>query len=344
MRHLFKVITLASWAIVFCLAKSNRQAAIAKGLVPAPLTTPSATALGGTTSVSPLRAPGRQQIDVSSLSREQVAAEVKRRDAMDSKWEWKTPIQFYGRAMDEAGKPVPSANVHFQWTDLSAQGTTEADMTTDSRGLFALDNVQGKRLLVRVTKAGYYSSDARNRLSFEFANPFEEIYYQPNAAEPVLFHLRKQIPAANLVVKSVEIVLPGDGTSTKVRLETGQMQMGGELQVQALKPWPPRPMSPPYAWKVIFTIKGGGFVEAPDEFAFEAPDTAYSEPYTIDMSTRLGSAWKVSAEKTLYFAYGEPRRYGRLTLRTDGNSRYIFVNYVINPSGSRNLEDTNSLK
>jgi len=28
-----------------------------------------------------------------------------------------------------------------------------------------------------------------------------------------------------------------------------------------------------------------------------------------------------------------------LTLRIGGNSRYIFINYVLNPSGSRNLEE-----
>jgi hypothetical protein len=36
--------------------------------------------------------------------------------------------------------------------------------------------------------------------------------------------------------------------------------------------------------------------------------------------------------------YGNPKKYGRLTLRTDGASRYIFIDYFLNPSGSRNLE------
>jgi hypothetical protein len=142
------------------------------------------------------------QLDVRSLSKEQVAEEVRRRDAADSKWEWKMSIRFYGKVIDDNSESVPDARVHFQWTDSSGKGTSEADTTTDKHGLFYLDNVQGKRLLVRVTKPGYYSSDARNRLSFEFANPFEEIYYQPKPTTPVLFYLRKQRPGAELIRKS----------------------------------------------------------------------------------------------------------------------------------------------
>ena len=57
------------------------------------------------------------------------------------------------------------------------------------------------------------------------------------------------------------------------------------------------------------------------------------------MPAAAGDAWKVSAQKTLYFVFGEPKKYGRLNFRTDGNSRYVFISYVVNPSGSRNLED-----
>jgi hypothetical protein len=297
----------------------------------------------GTGAATPSRS-DNSQIDVASLSQEEVAAEVKRRDAKDKKWEWKSPIRFYGRAIDEAEMPVPKANVHFQWTDLSAKGYTEAQATTDEQGRFALGGVQGKRLLVRVTKAGYYSSSSRNRLSFEFANPFEEIYHQPDADRPALFYLRKEGSIANLTVRSTEVLLPGYGSSTKINLESGKVAQHGQLQVQAWKPWPPRPMSPSYDWKVTFTLQGGGFLEAVDEFAFEAPESGYSDPYVIDMLAILGSGWKVSVEKTLYFAYGEPKKYGRLTFRTDGNSRYVFLNYVINSSGSRNLEGADSLR
>lgn len=282
------------------------------------------------------------QIDVAAISREQAAAEVSRRDAHDSKWEWKIPLNFYGKAIDENGQSVSGADVRFQWTNLSPKGTAERETKTDEQGLFSLDNVEGKRLVVRVTKPGYYSSDSRNQLSFEYANPFEEIYHQPSRDRPVLFRLRKQGSTADLQEKLIEIALPGDGSSTKVELETGKTGPDGELEVRAWKPWPPRPMSPPYDWKVTFNLVAGGFVETRGDFAFEAPEAGYEEKYTIEMIAASGAQWKVSAERTLYFAFGEPKRYGRLNVRTDGNSRYVFLDYVINPSGSRNLESDRS--
>jgi hypothetical protein len=284
---------------------------------------------------------GNVQIDVAGISREQAAAEVSRRDAHDSKWEWKIPLSFYGKAIDENGQLVSGADVRFQWTNLSAKGTAERETKTDEQGLFSLDNVEGKRLVVRVTKPGFYSSDSRNQLSFEYANPFEEIYHQPSRDRPVLFRLHKQGPPADLREKSIEIVLPGDGSSTKVELKTGKTGPNGELEVQAWKPWPPRPMDPPYEWKIVLAIPGGGFVETREDFAFKAPETGYEGQYVIDMSPTLGRLWKVSAERSLYFVFGEPKKYGRMSLRTDGGTRYIFLDYVINQSGGRDLEPAN---
>jgi hypothetical protein len=278
------------------------------------------------------------QIDTTSHSHDQTEAEVRRRDAEDKTWEWKIPIRFYGKVVDENGAAVAGADVRFQWTNLSTRGTTEVSAKSDDQGLFSLANVEGKRLLVRVTKNGYYSSDSRNRLSFEYANPFEEIYHRPIQDNPVVFHLRKQRPSASLLTKATEVFLPGDGSSTNLKLETGRIAPDGELIVKAWKPWPPRPMSPPYDWKVLLTLRGGGFGETTEEFPFHAPDDGYTPEYTVDMVAALASQWKISAERTLYFTFGEPKRYGRLTLRTDGNSRYIFLDYVINPSGSRDLE------
>jgi hypothetical protein len=334
-RQVLATLALVGVAIIaWLIASTNRRE-------PAKAPTANTARAFATTfgSPAPSRGPVNAQIDIGSLSKADVETEVKRRDAQDSKWEWKIPIKFYGQAIDDNSQPVPDAKVQFQWTDLSGKGTSEANTTTDKQGLFYLDHVQGKRLLVRVTKSGYYSSDARNRLSFEFANPFEEIYHQPNLITPVLFHLRKQRPGAELIRKSVEVVLPGDGTAVMIRLETGLIAPDGQLEVKAWKPWPPRPMSPPYDWKVRLTMPNGGFVESAEEFAFEAPDAGYTPSFEVNMVAAAKDNWKVSAARTLYFSYGDPANYGRLTLRTDGNSRYTFIDYVVNPSGSRNLEN-----
>jgi len=286
-----------------------------------------------------IRDPSRQneQIAVDSLSQAEIGAEVTRRDRSDPKWEWKVPIQFYGKVVDENLSPVRDAKVHFQWTDLS-HGTSEADSVSDGQGNFSLSGVQGKRLLVRVTKLGYDDSSS-NEGSFEFANPFEEIYYRPSKAKPVLFYLRRKGEGAQLIKKSIQVILPGDGSGANVDLATGRVSASGQLEVHAWKPWPPRPLLPHYHWNVTFAIPDGGLVEATEQFAFEAPEAGYKPSFEFNMPADAGDGWKIEVEKTFYFSYGQPRRYGRLNFRTDGHSRYIFINYVLNPSGSRNLEE-----
>jgi hypothetical protein len=158
----------------------------------------------------------------------------------------------------------------------------------------------------------------------------------------VLFHLRKKGAGVQLIKKSVEVMLPSDGSGASIDLTTGKLSQGGQMEIRAWKPWPPRPLSPHYDWKVLFTISDGGFIEAPTEFAFEAPEAIYSQPFEVNMSAKAGDAWRVSAEKTLYFAFGQPRKYGRLHFRTDGASRYVFLDYVFNPSGSNNLEEAST--
>ena len=284
--------------------------------------------------------PSRQngQIGTESLSQAEIGAEVSRRDRSDPKWEWKVPIYFYGRVVDEDLSPVPDAKIHFQWTDLSAHGTSQADGISDGQGNFSLGGVQGKRLLVRVTKPGYYASDS-NEGSFEFANPFEETYYRPSKPKPVLFYLRRKGEGAQVIIKSIQVVLPGDGSGVNIDLATGKISASGQLEVHAWKPWPPRPLLPHYGWKVTFAIPDGGLIEAPEQFAFEAPEAGYKPSFDFNMPADAGDGWKIEVEKTFYFSYGQPRRYGRLSFRTDGHSRYVFINYILNPSGSRNLEE-----
>jgi hypothetical protein len=332
MRHRALLLTLLAFFVVVALIWLKPQylrQSLSKRPNPATVAAPSAT-ISVHSSI--------RQIDASRLSLDEIRTEVKRREALDRTWEWKVPIKFVGKVVDENDQPVSRAEIKFQWTNLSTKGTGNAEATSDDRGFFSVDGIEGKRLVIRVSKPGYYASDPRNRWSFEYANPFEEIFYIPKPEHPVIFYLRRQAPSADVASRSIEVMLAGDGTKTEVQVETGQIGNGGELLLQAWKPWPPRPMSPPYDWKVKLIIESGGFVDAPDQFAFAAPEIGYAPEYTIDMRANLASQWRVSVERTLYFVFGNPRKYGRLSLRTDGNSRYIFVDYVINREGGRNLE------
>jgi len=273
------------------------------------------------------------QMDVNRLSSKEIAAEIQRRNSVDSKWEWKTPISFYGRVLDQSGHPIPGAQVHFQWTDLSLGGTSVSDTVADETGAFSLTNATGKRLIVRVSKSGYSPSTDPSR-SFDFANPYEEIYYLPRPNKPVTFTLIKKT-GAELYKGSAEIMLPEPGRLRVLELQNGA-SFSTRVEVTAWKPWPPQPGVPHYDWKITLAITGGGLVESQNAVG-PAPEKGYESRYSVDMQA-ASKDWSVSTSKTLFFVTPQPMRYGRLTFRTKGDSRYVFIDYVVNLSGGRELD------
>ncbi len=93
----------------------------------------------------------------------------------DPSFEWKIPINFYGRVVDQSDQPVAQANIRFKWTDASLHGTKEKATQSDANGLFSLTGQHGKRLEVRVEKAGFHSEGGLGGKSFEYAGCFSKI-------------------------------------------------------------------------------------------------------------------------------------------------------------------------
>ncbi len=109
----------------------------------------------------------------------------------DPNFDWKQPITFYGKVIDQNEQSVANADVHFVWTDLSQNGTSEVDSKSDVRGDFSLTDKTGKRLSVTVSKDGYYTPKTEASSSFEYANPSGGLFVR-NMANPVFFHLYKK--------------------------------------------------------------------------------------------------------------------------------------------------------
>src|SRR3954452_8415164 len=80
--------------------------------------------------------------------------EMKRR--MDPQYEWKLPINFFGRVIDEHEHPVAGATIVAQWSDLSADGASTETHLTNEQGLFSITAKTGRGITIRVAKDGYY--------------------------------------------------------------------------------------------------------------------------------------------------------------------------------------------
>ena len=262
--------------------------------------------------------------------------EVKRQ--IDPEYEWKTPINFFGRVVDENEQPVREATVVGQWSDLSPNGATAETRLTDDQGLFSIIGKKGRGITIRVSKEGYYTPK-QQQISFDYAGFWEANYHKPDPHNPVVFHLRKKNQGKALSSGEIRPTLPANGTPVRFDLlNGGRASPDGQLEIAAVtntEKYPPRIFN----WRATISMPDGGLIEHNAEFPFEAPETGYQQSVEFDMSTNVPD-WNRLIEKSYFIQFGSPPKYGRIQIRLNGASPKASVSYWVNPSGSRNLEES----
>ena len=263
--------------------------------------------------------------------------------ARDPDFEWKSPIKFYGKVIDENNGAVPGAMVVFQWTDTSANGTSERTVYTGGDGRFELTGVSGKRLGInQLQKDGYYRVNKGAPRSFEYAAFFEENYYQPDPANPVTFRLKKKgdVPL-ELVVRQALMGITPDGSPHYIDLATTRKtsEGKGDIAIRITRTAPTEVKQ--YDWEAtIEGVNGAGVLESADEFMFEAPEAGYEQTYSYRFRVS-DPEWKSQLGRKYFVRARNGQLHGRLELDfipKYQNSAAIAVHFYVNPTGSRNLE------
>ncbi|MDD5201252.1 MAG: hypothetical protein PHC88_15785 [Terrimicrobiaceae bacterium] len=265
----------------------------------------------------------------------------KRMEEIDPKFDWKMPINFYGKVIDQTGQPVQGAKVRFQWTDMSAAGTTEKITESDARGMFSLANQRGKRLGVYVSKEGYHAMH-EGKGSFEYAAFSDPEYIEPDLNNPVIFQLLKKIEAEPLIVGDALKVLsydrayyydlkrgilgrqPPNEAGLKFTFERNQTAQGQHFD---------------WSWKVEGV--NAALQVTSDEFPQLAPSEGYVPSWETGQKADA-KTFRIQAQVRLYLRSND-NRYGRVDLElTHPNTReygpILNAKSYFNPSGSRNLE------
>ena len=253
--------------------------------------------------------------------------------------EWRAPIEFYGIVVDEATNPVSSVQIDFSCNDLSQQGTSNYHTTSDQQGFFSLSNVNGKLLVVSLSKQGYYTSK-RDNDSFEYGDPHG--HFMPDKGNPVVFHLRKQTAGEPLITVDYPgfahiAQLKHDGTPVEIDLFQGTKASEGKGQLR-LEFW--RDLSDRtskvFDWKLRITVPGGGLVPTDEEFAFKAPVNGYQSTIINDMQTNAPN-WQGQLKSKCYIRSADGK-FGRIEFEFLPFNGVFTIHSVLNPSGSQNLE------
>lgn len=250
--------------------------------------------------------------------------------------EWLTPIEFYGRVIDDHGQPVQGAQVKFACNDLTVEGTSYYAKVSDDQGMFAITGVRGKVLSAKVSKEGYYTSQRDNN-SFTYAG--ENSNFVPDRNHPIVFHLRKYGQGEPLIGFSKNFKVPKDGTPIFIDLLTHEIVASTETGIKVeCRTEKPEKRGAKFDWQCRVTVPGGGLQPNTDEFGFLAPGDGYAESDEIDMMRSTTNRWQSDVTRHYFIQTGNGL-YGRLTFRMlAGGENFCRIESVLNPSGSRNLE------
>jgi len=260
-------------------------------------------------------------------------------DKADPDFQWKMPIKFYGKVVDQFGEPVANATVVFGWTTVIGPiPDPEQRVLSGSDGRFELKDVQGKRLSIDILKEGY--DRTHNSFgSFEYAAFFNDNFYVPDPNNPVIFHLHKTTEAEPLYVFSPYSYITPGGEPLILYVEKGKIVAQGDLSFSvALGAETNR-----YGSDFIVTMQGlngAGFVFSDEEFMSQAPESGYQKTFTVIHKINVPN-YKPEQVLRFYVKTGTGKYASvgvKIKLWGDFSKADFEAGIHFNPSGSRNLE------
>ena len=251
-----------------------------------------------------------------------------------------TPINFWGKVVDQNGNPVDEADVKFSANDKYWEPGSKYTTKSDQNGLFSITKIKGINLSVDVEKGGYYRSpESYGAISYALHDPKERAIPTPN--NPAIFVLRKigeTVPLIRVTERPIRV--PKNGTPVEVSFATGQTMAAGQngLKVECWTEDQNKNAQSQYTWRCRLSVPGGGLVERKGQFSFEAPPDGYMDVVEIEMP-QSSSEWAKGVDKD-YFAKLPGDRYARFTfgLTTGGDHFFVMASYLNPNPGNRNLE------
>jgi hypothetical protein len=248
------------------------------------------------------------------------------------------PISFYGRVVDQFGKPVPGAKVYYSAADQYFGKSSKYEGGADANGVFSITGIKGAGLYVEVSKPGYDRIAEKSYGSFGYGVPTSNP--RPSKNDPAMFILRKKDEGEPLITIDRDFIIPMDGRTVAVSLRSGKSVSAGDgdLLIECWADDQNRDDRGHYDWHFRLTIPGGGLVHRDSgSITFDAPLDGY-EPFKDFQMPKNALRWKDSFDEN-FFVNVRDGTYARLRFRiTTGGDHFASVTSYLNPSGSRNLE------
>lgn len=271
----------------------------------------------------------------------------KRGRALDPEYEWKTPIEFFGQVLDDSDNPVENAQIEVEWSGASEFPGTEPvghrTQFSNADGLFEINGIRGKMMLVRVQKDGYFRQKSPNNGRFEYGGFWEPTFIEPERDKPVVFRLVRRPEAEATLRVGERLLLPPPVWETHIDLlaKPAETAQGGDMTLRIL-----RPPNPGHRTLIDWELKIEGnadteFIESMDDFMLRAPADGYQKSVTKSFKQVRGDA---DSKIKLYVRSRSRNFYAAVILvvtpyypMANVDKACIIVDATVNPNDSPNV-------
>lgn len=268
----------------------------------------------------------------------------------DPAYQWRTPIEFFGKVIDEKNLPVAGAEVEYSWNGTiekyGGDGVSHRTMTSDTNGLFHINGVEGKGITIRVLKDGYHRSKSPNDGNFEYAAFWEPIFIEPDSNKPVIFNLVKRpVAEPTYRVRQRSIATsPSWAKHIDLLAQPAETTGSGDMTLRIVR-LPSPGYQNPFDWELKVESSGGAeFVEGKDEFMLRAPEEGYQKTLSKSFKQARGN----SIETIKFYVRNKTRKlYAAVSVEitpyypnhaTKEDAACFIVTGTVNPNDSPNVE------
>jgi hypothetical protein len=265
---------------------------------------------------------------------------------------FKTPIELYGKIVDQHGNPVAGATVRLSPVDrpFGDQSNSAMTLLSDATGEFSVKGKQGFAMGVRASKDGYMTlppldgPSSSAMVSYGAEGKTGRRYSNP--ATPLVLTLHEIGPVDPIFyVERTNRKLPVDGTLRAIALDSERGHGDHKIEFRFKSDWSKLPKNNEmygkrYDWSLEARIPGGGFLESDSDYKFEAPEKGYQETIKIEYSAELPQDKWIYNVHRRYFVKFSDGSYGRIRFSIDASTDSAPLNMTswlnLKP-GSRNL-------
>lgn len=251
------------------------------------------------------------------------------------------PISFWGRVLDQDGKPLEGVSILYRVGKpriMWDTNTVVRNTATDVNGAFSIKDKGDGFSFEEFKKEGYRKTKGQN-FSFTYASNSER--YVPEKAKPEVYMMVKEGELPSLIHKMRGMRLAWDGTPVYYDFKTGTLGQTGGVKITALRGEVKGVGSKArYDWSFRIEALEGGVLKTKPGDDTVAPEEGFM-PFWECGYVSSDPEWRMSKRSTHFVFRFPDGNYGRLNTSISSDPRrnmHGLIYSYLNSSGGRILE------